>query len=181
MSSYAEVAAESGPIGADKLPVPAQLETTTEPLGSVETVPEEEFEKIKKKTLDAANDAVASGKAYVEDLKKELKEVEEELKPCVEKAVSYVKEKYAAAAAYLSTLVTKDSVDCVGKELQNPVVVGQLAVVACGATASYFCFQESARINTNNKYVVAIHASVVTGLILADVYVFQKLYPKYKK
>lgn len=181
MSSYAEVAAESGPIGAEKIPQPAQVERTSEPRGSVETVPKEEFEKIKKQALQAANDAVAAGKAHVEDFRKELKETEELLKPRVEKAVGYLKEKYSAAAAYISSFVSKDSVNAAGKELQNPVVVGQLAVVAGGATACYFVSQERARINSDNKYVVAIHAGIITGLILADVYVFQQLYPKYKK
>ncbi|SGZ58064.1 CIC11C00000004965 [Sungouiella intermedia] len=181
MSTYAEVAAESGPIGAEKIPEPAQVNRTTEPQGSVETVPKEDFEKIKKQAKKTTEEAVKAGKEHVQDFKKELKELKEELKPYVEKAVDYVKDKYAATAAYVSSWVNKDTINAAGQELQNPVVVGQLAVIAGGATAGYFITQESGRINSDNKYVVAIHAGIITGLILADVYVFQQLYPKYKK
>lgn len=181
MSSYADVAASSGPIGAEKLPEPAKLERTTEPLGSVETVDEKEFAKIKKQALKTAKDAIDAGKEHVQDFKKELKELEEESKPYLEKAVDYLKGTYAAAASYVSSVVNSDTVTAASKELQNPVVLGQLVLIAGGATAGWFVYSERARINTNNKYVIGIHAGLITALILADKYVFDKLYPKYKK
>lgn len=181
MSSYADAAASSGPVGAEKLPQPPKVERTSNPLGSVETVDGKEFEKIKKQALKTAKEAVESGKEHVQDFKKELKDLEDKSKPFLEKAVGYVKEQYAAASAYVSSYVNKDTVSAAGKELQNPVVVGQLALIAGGATAGWFVYTERARINTDNKYVVAIHAGIITGLLLADVYVFDKLYPKYKK
>lgn len=181
MSSYADIAASSGPTGAEKLPEPPKVEHNTNPQGSVETVDEKEFAKIKKQALKAAKDAVDAGKEHVKDFKKEIKEIEKESQPYVEKALDFFKEKYAAAASYVSSVVNSDSVSAAGKELQNPVVVGQLALIAGGATAGWFVYSERARINTDNKYVVAIHAGIVTAFVLADVYVFEKLYPKYKK
>lgn len=179
--SYAEAAASSGPLGADKLPEPTRVEKTTQPLGSVETVDEKEFARIKREALKAAHNAVDAGKEHVADLKKELLELEKESQPYVEKAVAYVKDKYAAAASYVSSVVHSDKVNCASKELQNPVVVGQLAVIAGGAAAGWLVFCERSRIRSDNKYVVGIHAGVITAFLLADVYVFQKLYPKYKK
>lgn len=180
MSSYADVAASSGPTGAEKLPEPAKVERTTEPLGSVETVDEKEFARIKKQALKAAKDAVDSGKEHVQDFKKELKELEKESQPYVDQAVSFVKEKYARAYSYITSYLNKDTVNAAGQELQNPAVIGQLALIAGGATAGWFVYSERARINTDNKYVIGIHAGLVTALVLADVYVFQKVYPKYK-
>lgn len=181
MSSYADVAASSGPTGAAKIPEPVKVERKTEPSGSVETVSEEEFEKIKKEASKIAEESVRAGKEKVKDFKKELADWESKGKPYFEKALSYVQEKYAAVSSYVQATVNSEQSTKARKELQNPVVIGQLAVILGAATAGYFVYAERARIRTENKYVLALHAGVVTALVLGDKYVFEKLYPKYKK
>lgn len=182
MSSYADAAASLGPTGhPKKIPEPTKVAETTEPRGSVETVDAKEFERAKKQASKAAEDAVRAGKEQAKHLKKELKELEEDAKPYVEKFVGYVKEQYAYLTNYVASIGNSDVVKTAGEELQNPVVVGQLAVIAAGATAGWFVLSEKARIRLDNKYVVAIHAGVITALVLGDAYVFQQLYPKYKK
>lgn len=182
--SYAEAAASSGPTGSPtKIPKPAELEVTTDPLGSIETVDAETFEKERKEVREAASkvgkEAKEAAKTIREEAEKELKEVKNN--STVESVVDYVKQLFANAAAFVNNTFSSSTVETVSNELQNPVVVSQLAVLVAGASAGWFVYTESGRIRSDNKYVVALHAGIVTGLILADVYAFQYLYPKYKK
>ena len=66
-------------------------------------------------------------------------------------------------------------------ELQNPVVVTQLFVIAGGAAAGYLGWIERYRIRSDHNLVVGIHASVITGLVLLDGFLFNKYYPQYDK
>ncbi|CAK9438765.1 uncharacterized protein LODBEIA_P29890 [Lodderomyces beijingensis] len=68
-----------------------------------------------------------------------------------------------------------------GVELQNPVVITQLFVTAGGAAAAYLVYLERHRIKSDNNYVVGLHASIITGLVLLDGFLFEKYYPKYDK
>lgn len=182
MSSYADAAASSGPTGhPSKIPEPKKVQENYEPLGSVETVDGKEFNRLKAKASQAAEDAVKASKKQAKEVKKELAELEKDARPYLDQAVAFLKEKYAVASDYVSTTLSRENLNSAGKELQNPVVIGQLAAIAAGASAAAFVYSERARIRSDNKYVVAIHAGIVTALVLGDVYVFQQLYPKYRK
>lgn len=204
--SYAEAAASApGPAAPIKLPKPAELEVTTDPSGSIETVDAETFEKERKEAEKEAKAAVEKTSKEVkdvaektgkevkkaagvvrdeaEDLKKEAKKEWKDFKESssVEQVVDYVKQQLANVSAYVSQTFSSENVAAVSTELQNPVVLGQLAVLGAGAAAGWYINSESHRIRSDNKYVVAIHAGVITAAVLADMYVFQALYPKYKK
>ncbi|GEQ72356.1 hypothetical protein JCM33374_g6043 [Metschnikowia sp. JCM 33374] len=157
--SYAEAAASSGPA--------------------------KEFEQKRKEAAKEvekiASKAAKVSKEQAEVIKKEFDEFEKESAPYIEKALNFVKEKYAYVSSSISSKFNSESVSSTVTELQNPVVLSQLALIIGGATAGWFVYAERAHIRSENKYVVAIHAGIVTALVLGDVYVFQKLYPKYKK
>ncbi|KAM9931244.1 hypothetical protein OXX80_009097 [Metschnikowia pulcherrima] len=183
--SYAEAAASSGPTKAEKIPEPAKLERTSEPHGSVETLDGKEFEKKRKEAAKeverVASEAAKASKKQAKEIKKEIDEFEKNAAPYFQQAVSFVKEKYAQLSAAVTSRVNTETVSNAVVELQNPVVLSQLALIAGGATAGWYVYAERAHIRSDNKYVVAIHAGLVTALVLGDAYVFQKLYPKYKK
>lgn len=183
--SYAEAAASAGPAKVEKIPEPAKLEQTSEPLGSVETLDGKQFDKKReeaaKEVERVAAAAAKASKEQAKEIKKEFDDLEKQAAPYLEKAVSFVKEKYAALSSAVSSKLNSETVSSAAEELQNPVVLSQLALIAGGATAGWFVYAERAHIRSENKYVVAIHAGIVTALVLGDVYVFQKLYPKYKK
>lgn len=185
--SYAEAARSSGPIGAEKLPQPKQVKNTTNPSGGVETVDQQEFEELKQEAKEDAEHATRLGKAKARELKKELHDLEDEARPYWEKAVAQVKAQAAKLSEYFGkssdTVQTYSSkaLSTTYQELQNPVVVVQTLVGITGAVAGYIAYLERKRINTDNKVVLFAHASIVTGLVLADNYLFSKYYPKYKK
>ncbi|OBA24326.1 hypothetical protein METBIDRAFT_37495 [Metschnikowia bicuspidata var. bicuspidata NRRL YB-4993] len=183
--SYAEAAASSGPANIEKIPEPAKLERTSEPQGSVETLDAEEFEKQRheaaREVERVAADAAKASKKQAKQIKKEFDEIEKNSAPYLSQMVGYVKEKYAALSSALSSRANADCASSAAAELQNPVVLSQLALIAGGATAGWYLYAERAHIRSENKYVLAIHAAIATGLVLGDVYVFQNLYPKYKK
>lgn len=185
MSTYADAAASSGPIGAEKLPEPAQVEKTTNPKGSVETIDGKEFEKKKKEAAKEAKkvteEATKKAKKQAEIVKGEIDDFKKDTAPYLEKAINYVKDTYAQVSSAVSSRVNSQTASQAVTELQNPVVISQLALIAGGATAGWFVYSERAHIRSDNKIVVAIHAGIATALILGDVYLFQNLYPKYKK
>ncbi|EEQ36802.1 hypothetical protein EJF18_10956 [Clavispora lusitaniae] len=185
MSTYAEAAASSGPTGAQKLPEPAKVQHTTEPHGGVELVDKEELEEIKKDAKERARDAVAKGKKTLGDVaevsREDAKRLKEEGKSLWSQAVAYASEKYDAVSSYVRRNVNSDTVAAAGRELQNPAVVGQLALIAGAATAGSYVYSERARIRSDNGYVVAIHAGLITALVLGDVYVFRRLYARSKR
>lgn len=178
--SYADAAKSLGPTGASKIPQPAKLEQH-EASGHVEAIDGKEFDKVREKAKKATEEVVAEGKKQAKAVKKEIAELEKESKPYIDKAIAFVQEEYAYVSSYLSQVFSKETGNKVATELQNPVVIGQLALIAGGASAGWFVYAERARINTDNKYVLGIHAAIATALIAADAYVFQQLYPKYKK
>ncbi|RKP32127.1 hypothetical protein METBISCDRAFT_26076 [Metschnikowia bicuspidata] len=200
--SYAKAPASSSPTGApQKLPKSAELEVTTESLGSIQFVDADTFEqvdKVEKKAQQNIKEKVHSaskkGKKAAREINNEAKELNGELgnNPLVTRFLNCVRSSVACAtskAACLQSRVVEtvnktfstETVSAAYTELQNPVVVGQLAVLGAGATAGWFVYAESDRIRSDNKYVVALHAGVVTALVLADVYVFLNLYAKNKK
>lgn len=185
MSSYADAAKTLGPAKVEKIPEPAKVESTSTPHGSVETIDGKEFDKKRKEAAKevkrVASEAAKASKEQAEVIKEELDELEKKLAPYFEKVVGFLQEKYAAFVSTVNANVNKDTLNQASEELQNPVVLSQLALIAGGATAGYFVYSERAHIRLENKYVVAIHAGLVTALVLGDVYVFQKMYPKYKK
>lgn len=192
--SYAEAASSQGPTGSKVVEDPLNLtpnDVKKEASQGADKVKKDanealkkaskEADKIKKDASKATEDAIKKGKAATDNVKKDLKELEKESRPYIEQATKFVKEKYQAAANFVGSYVNKDTVAAAGNELQNPVVLGQIAVILGGATAGWFVYSERARIRSDNKYVVGIHAAVITGLVLADGVLFSQLYPKYKK
>lgn len=189
--SYAEAAKSSGPVGAEPIPKPAELETTTDPNGSVQTIDGKEFEKKRKQAAEevkrVAAEAAQASKEHAEEIRGELEGLEDESKAVLQQYYEYAKKQLSSLYSGLSSTFRENADYAASKagyaanEIQNPVVVGQLAVVAGGAAASYYVWQERAHIRTDNRYVVAVHAGLITALVLADAYVYQKLYPKYKK
>lgn len=185
--SYAEAAASSGPIGAERLPKPTQVKTTTNPSGGVETVDHQEFEELKKEFEEGSNEALNKAKSKARDLKKELHDLEDEAKPYWDKAVAQVKSSIAKLSDYFGKSAataqqySSQALATTCQELQNPVVVAQTLVGITGVVAGYIGYLERKRINTDNKAVLCVHASVLTGLVLADGFLFNKYYPKYKK
>ncbi|EER31663.1 conserved hypothetical protein [Candida tropicalis MYA-3404] len=137
-----------------------------------------------KEFLEEAND---KSKEFLEEAKKELNHLEEEGKDLLSKFVKWVKATSRSVGQSLNktanevSKVTSQAVSRTSVELQNPVVVTQLAVVAGGLSAGYLGYLERHRINTDNKYVVGLHASIITGLVLLDGYLFNTYYPKYDK
>lgn len=156
-------------------------------------------EELKKDAHKFANKAYAKGKEiakdgheaihqFAEDHEDELKEFEERTKSLWElvvthttKAVQQVSNFVTAKSQCASNMASQTAVKT-KRELQNPAVVGQIAVAVAAAATGYITFVERKhRINTNSKTVLGVHASVVTGLILLDAYVFKRAYNKYDK
>lgn len=175
--SYAEAAKSSGPIGAEKIPSPPTLEKTTDPNGSVEVVPPEELAEVKKKARKYAE----QGKKKAGELRKEFEELESEGKTYLDKLIKAVKKNYAEAVDYVSANFNTNTLVSAKEELKNPVVVSQVLVGLGGIAAGYFTYLERYRIKTDNKFVVATHAAIITGLVVLDGYLVKTYYNKYKK
>ncbi|KAK7684765.1 hypothetical protein QCA50_012007 [Cerrena zonata] len=90
MSSYADAAASSGPIGAEKLPSPPQVKSTTNPHGNVETLPEEEFNKLKKESQEELKKLKKVANEAVGDFRKELDEIERQGESYYNKFIKYL-------------------------------------------------------------------------------------------
>lgn len=187
MSTYAEAAASSGPTGAEKLPLPPTVEATSQPLGGVELVSQEKLEQLRTEVNDAATAAVDASKKTLGEVadigEDDAKKLAADTRSLWSKVSAYVSDRYAAASSYVRSHVPEadsDYVTSAGRELQNPAVLGQLALLAAAGSALGYVYSEKTRINTDNKYVVAIHAAVITALVVGDVYVFRKLYRKSK-
>lgn len=178
MSTYADAAASSGPTGGNVVePHKDETKETKEAKQEINKAANKASQKADKFSKEASE----TGKKTAEEVKKELGELEKKSAPYVESFTNFVKEKYNAVAGYVSQKVNKDNLKAAGQELKNPVVLGQLAVIVGGATAGLYVYSERARIRSDNKYVVAIHAGIITGLVLADGFIFSKLYEKSKK
>lgn len=200
--SHAKAPGSSGPTGApQKLPTSAELKMTTKSLGSIQFVDADPFEpvdKVDKKAQQNIKESVHSaskkGKKAARKIIDEAKDPNGELGNdplvtrflnCVRSSVECATSKAACLQSRVVETVNKtfstETVSAAYTELKNPAVLGQLAVLGAGATAGWFVYAESDRIRSENKYVVALHAGVVTALVLADVYVFLNLYAKNKK
>ncbi|KAG7195557.1 uncharacterized protein KQ657_003324 [Scheffersomyces spartinae] len=185
--SYAEAAASSGPAGAKKIPSPPQVETTIEPKGNVEVVPEEEFEKLKKDAKVKVNELKKDAKEKKEQLSKKAKEWEDEgasfLKKVWDQIVLTASQTKELVYSFTSNIVpqTQVAADRALVELQNPVVVVQGLLGITAAIAGYFGIKECHRIHSESKLVIGVHAAIITGLITADSFFFNKYYPVYDK
>lgn len=179
MSTYADAAASSGPIGAEKIPEPPKVKNTSNPNGNVETLDEDEFEEFKKKT----NAAVDRGAKKVKDLSKDANENGEaylnkfiaSVKTGINNVTKSVRDFTANFGDNSTQLVAKAS-----EEFKNPVVITQALVGISGLVAGYMTYLERHRIHSDNRVVLATHGAIITGLIVADGYLFQKYYPQYK-
>lgn len=179
--SYADAAASSGPIGADKLPSVPKVESKSDPSGAVEVLPEEDFKKLKKDVKDATKEISDASKQTLGDISKDLKDLEKEGASYLEKFIKSVKSSYSDLTSYISTKTSSETAVTIKEELKNPVVLSQIAVGLSGVVAGYFTYLERHRIKSENKIVLATHGAIITGLILVDGYLFKTYYPKYKK
>ncbi|EMG46621.1 hypothetical protein SBY92_005447 [Candida maltosa Xu316] len=158
-----------------------------EEAGKLQQQGEEELEQANAKGREFLEEANEKGKEFLKEAKKELNHLEEEGKDLLSKLVAWVKSTATCVGETLTKVssdaqvATSNAVSKTAVELQNPVVVAQVAVVAGGIGAGYLAYLEKHRINTDNKYVVGIHASIITGLVLLDGYLFTTYYPKYDK
>lgn len=179
MSTYADAAASSGPIGAEKIPEPPKVKSTSNPLGNVETLAEEEFEEFKKKT----HEAIDTGKKKVQEFSKEaneqgeayLNQVITSIKAGINNITKSVSDFTANFGDNSAQLLARTS-----EEFKNPVVITQALVGISGLVAGYVTYLERHRIHSDNKAVLATHGAIITGLIVADSYLFNKYYPQYK-
>lgn len=183
--SYADAAASSGPIGAEKIPEPARLQETPNPSGSgnIESVSQKKFDKLKQETEKSR----AHLEADVERAKKEAKELEKKAKKEGKKLLELLKQGYADAGKYFAEFsqnvseTTNAALTKTLKELENPVVVIQALAGIGGLVAGYVTYLERHRIRSDSNTVLGIHAAIITGLIGLDAYLFGKYYPKYDK
>lgn len=179
MSTYADAAASSGPTGAEKIPEPPTFKSTTDPNGKVETLDEDEFKEFKRKT----HDAVDRGAKKVKDFSKEANDNGEayfnrfisSVKTGISNVTKSVSDFTANFGDNSTQLLAKAS-----EEVKNPIVITQALVGISGLVAGYVTYLERHRIHSDNRVVLATHGAIITGLIVADGYLFQKYYPQYK-
>ncbi|KAK6201329.1 uncharacterized protein RJT21DRAFT_1274 [Scheffersomyces amazonensis] len=148
---------------------------------------EEEYENLKKDVEGIAKDAYEEGKTEGEKIKKELRKFRKEAESYFAKLLDSLKRVGAQAQTSIQGVASKASKTSstvfsqTVTELQNPVVIAQTVVGITGIAAGYAAYLERSRINTDNKLVLSLHASIITGLILLDGFLFTTYYPKYDK
>ena len=153
----------------------------------------EDLKQASKELLEAARergeviyDAAAekSQEAY-EATRKELDRLEEEGRSLLAKISASIQRGAQQLGQFLQKsgeniqVGVSQAASRTAVELQNPVVVTQLFVVAGGAAAGYLGWLERYRIRSDQNAVVGIHAGVITGLVLLDGFLFNKYYPQY--
>ncbi|KAK6465561.1 hypothetical protein DFJ63DRAFT_327176 [Scheffersomyces coipomensis] len=147
----------------------------------------QELENVKKDVEGVANETIEELKKDGESLKKQLKEFEKEGEDFIAKLFESFKRFGTQSKDTLYSFVTKatetssTALSKTAVEFQNPVVIAQTVIGITGIAAGYAAYLERHRINTDNKLVVSIHASIITGLVLLDGYLFTTYYPKYDK
>ncbi|KAI5955760.1 hypothetical protein KGF54_001262 [Candida jiufengensis] len=134
------------------------------------------YEAINEKSQEAYDAA----KKEFNHLEKEGKNIFSQLSASVQQGAqnfgSYLQETGKSISKTSQDLFSRLSI-----ELQNPVVLSQIFVVAGGLTAGYYGYLERHRIRSDNNVVVGLHASIITGLVLLDGYFVSKYYPQYDK
>lgn len=184
--SYADAAASSGPIGAEKIPEPTTVKSSPVS-GNIEVVAEDKFDELKKAAESDAAKVEKDAKAFEKKAKKDIKNFENKAKDEYSDLVALLSKKYQEASAYASQFFsnlgdnTSKAVAKTSTELENPVVVIQAVAGISGIVAGYIGYLERHRIRTDSNVVLAIHGAVITGLIGLDVYLFGKYYPQYDK
>ncbi|KAG7662407.1 uncharacterized protein J8A68_004055 [[Candida] subhashii] len=133
-------------------------------------------EEIKKDVNEVVDESVDK----VSESKDEGKSVCKKVVANIKGAFSAVANAFCSAGAKVQS-TTCSTVSRVGTELSNPVVAAQVVVVAGGAAAGYLAYVERNRLNTDNKVFVCVNASIITGLVVLDGFLFNKYYPKYDK
>lgn len=181
--SYAEAAKSSGPIGAEKIPPPPTVEKS-QPQGNIEVIPESklsEFQTNEKQKID-----MSKVKDFSKDVEKEIEEAKARGEDLLSKLIKNLKASFTKINSKVYDLGVTTKTETVKfsefaiNEFKNPVVVIQSLVGVSAIVAGYFGYLERHRVNYNNNLTLGIHASILTGLVLADGYLFNKFYPKYK-
>ncbi|RLV92702.1 hypothetical protein JA1_003043 [Spathaspora sp. JA1] len=101
--------------------------------------------------------------------------------------VSYVKSAFNSVVNAISKTAscvqktTCSTVSRVGVELQNPVVLSQVVVVAAAAGAGYFAHLEKYQIKSDNRAINCLNAAALTAFIVVDGVLFNQYYSKYDK
>lgn len=192
--SYAEAAASSGPIGAEKLPNPPVHSERNK----VETELDEDYKELKAKAQKLSeqgkekfDEIESKGSKKLHQLKKDGKskfnDLEQETKSVVHNVYEWIKDQLVYIDNNLGGIggkVVGTSTFYLTKfyqELTNPVVLIQSIVGVVGLSACYIAYKDKYRINTDNNLVLGIHASVLTGVVLADAWLFTKYFPKFEK
>lgn len=181
MSSYANAAATNAPDKVGKVPTPPQVKETSQPQGSVGTVSPEEFEDIKEKASQDIQDGVEKGKKKLDEFGKDAEKKSNSFVETVKQKVACFTQTVSKKIDSLRQTDAREVAASASTELQNPAVLAQILVGIGGIVGGYAVFQERHRINTDNKFVLATHAAIATGLVLIDGYIFKKTYPKFKK
>lgn len=183
--SYADAAASSGPIGAEKIPEPTKVVQTETPssTGNIETVPEDKFAELKRKTEAKLEERGVD----TDKLKKDAKDFEKKAEKEASDFVACLQKKFSEASAYLSKFTarageeTSKAAAYTSTELENPVVVLQVLAGLGGIVAGYVGYLERHRIRSDSNIVLGIHGAIITGLVGLDYYLFSTYYPKYDK
>lgn len=179
MTSYADVAASSG---ADKVKkTENEANKGAENLSQKTAYGTEEAEELARNAGDKFESTFETGKEKVKDFGNgKPKKVYSNLVQIIKDGVELVRKNVQKASAKLPE-VTSGAIARTGAELQNPVVLTQSLVGLGGLAAGYVLYTERSRIDTKNNYVLAIHGSILTGLVLLDAFLFKTFYPRYKK
>ncbi|CUM67834.1 uncharacterized protein PRCAT00005542001 [Priceomyces carsonii] len=146
-----------------------------------------DFNKTKKDVSKKASEATEKKGNRGDEFKKEVDDLEKEGKTYFNKLVAFIKEKSSCASKVFSANFkegqkkTSAALAKTSEEFQNPVVIAQALVGVTGVFAGYLTYLERHRIDTDNKLVLGIHGSIITGLVLLDGFLFRKYYPKFDK
>ncbi|KAI5966342.1 uncharacterized protein KGF55_000651 [Candida pseudojiufengensis] len=140
----------------------------------------ERGEVIYEAINEKSQEALEAAKKEYNHLEKEGRNVFSQLSASAQKGA----QNFGTYLQQTGESISKTSQDLFSRisiELQNPVVISQIFVVAGGLTAGYYGYLERHRIRSDNNVVVGLHASIITGLVLLDGYFVSKYYPQYDK
>lgn len=166
----------------------SELKSKAETKGSeLKSQAEKTAHDLKSDAKDKLSKLEKDGKEALKDGKKKLGEFEQSSKNAIDKVYQFIREKLVYIDNNLGGFggriigTTSYHLTKFYHELANPVVLVQSIVGLVGLSAGYIAYKDRYRINTDNSLVIGIHASVLTGLILTDKWLFNKYYPKFKQ
>lgn len=179
MTSYADVAASSNANGVKN--AESKTDKGAEKLNQKTAKGSEEAEELAKNAGEKFESTLESGKKNIKDLGNgKPKRICSDIVQIIKDGVELVRKNIQKASSKLPQ-VTSAALARTGTEVQNPVVLTQSLVGLGGLAAGYVLYTERSRIDTKNNYVLAIHGSILTGLVLLDAFLFKIFYPRYKK